>query len=174
MFIAHAPFGYVLSVAVKNHIRSTTIPPVLSIGACMLGAIAPDFDLLYLHLIDQGRTHHHRYFTHWPIVWALFIFICALAWLGWKRSRLPLTGLLFSIGGFSHMVLDSLVGDIWWFAPFVDRPFSIAHVPALYSPWWLNFLLHWSFTVELFICAGALWLYRERSRMRAKHRPPLV
>lgn len=63
-------------------------------------------------------------------------------------------------------VLDSVVGDIWWFAPFVDRPFALFTVPALYKPWWLNFFLHWSFALELAICAWALATYRRRRRTR--------
>lgn len=128
----------------------------------MLGAIAPDFDLAYLHLIDHGQVHHHRYFTHWPITWLSLTVISAYAFVMSKRKGLALPALLFGLGGFSHMLLDSLVGDIWWFAPFLDRPFSIARVAALYQPWWLNFVLHWSFAVELLICAWALMLYRTR------------
>ena len=169
MFIAHAPFGYVISVAVMNRVRST--PTKLLIVACMLGALAPDFDLAYLHLIEHGRTHHHRYFTHWPIIWISLTFICAIAYINAKRSGPALVGLMFSIGGFSHMILDSLVGDIWWFAPFLDLPFSFAHVPALYHPWWLNFVLHWSFVVELLICAWAFQVYRRRSRILASQGP---
>ena len=56
------------------------------------------------------------------------------------------------------MVQDSVVGDIWWFAPFIDRSF------ALYTPWWLNFVLHWSFALELAICAIAVITFRRRQR----------
>jgi hypothetical protein len=33
-----------------------------------------------------------------------------------------------------HLVLDSIVGDIWWLAPFVDRRYSLFTVPAVYGP----------------------------------------
>jgi inner membrane protein len=71
---------------------------------------------------------------------------------------------IFSAGGLLHMVLDSVVGDIWWFAPFIDRPFALFTVPALYTPWWLNFLLHWSFALELAICVGAVITFRRCQR----------
>jgi len=58
------------------------------------------------------------------------------------------------------MVLDSIVGDIWWFAPFVDQRFSLFTVPALYKPWWLNFILHWSFALELAVVGSAVYLWR--------------
>jgi hypothetical protein len=35
-------------------------------------------------------------------------------------------------------------------------------MPAIFKPWWLNFELHWSFAVELAICAWALPIYRRR------------
>lgn len=69
-----------------------------------------------------------------------------------------------SAGWLLHMVQDSVVGDIWWFAPFIDRPFALFTVPALHTPWWLNFLLHWSFALELAICVGAVITFRRRQR----------
>jgi hypothetical protein len=69
---------------------------------------------------------------------------------------------LFCLGGFIHLILDTIIGDIWWLAPFVDRPFSMFPVPARYHPWWLNFLLHWSFALELALWIGAFFLYRSR------------
>jgi inner membrane protein len=59
-----------------------------------------------------------------------------------------------------HLCLDSIVGDIWWLAPFVDRPFSLFTVPALYQPWWLNFLLHWSFGLELGLVVWAVFVWQ--------------
>lgn len=60
-----------------------------------------------------------------------------------------------------HLLLDTFVGDIWWGAPFYDQPLALFSVPARFSPWWLNFVLHWSFAVELAICGWAGWLYRQ-------------
>jgi hypothetical protein len=70
-----------------------------------------------------------------------------------------------------HLVLDSFVGDIWWFAPFIDRPYAMFTVPAIYTPWWLNFFLHWTFAVELGICVWALLIYRQRSNSSSKSTP---
>ena len=49
---------------------------------------------------------------------------------------------------------------VWWFAPFIDKPFALASVPAVYHPWWLNFILHWSFMLEVAILIWAGWLWR--------------
>ena len=40
-------------------------------------------------------------------------------------------------------------------APFVDQRFALVKVTARYKPWWLNFVVHWVFLVELSICACA-------------------
>jgi hypothetical protein len=72
------------------------------------------------------------------------------------------------LGEVLHVILDSLVGDIWWLAPFVDRSYALFTVPAVRSPWWMNFLLHWSFAVELAICFWALLVYRKRLKNRGK------
>lgn len=127
-----------------------------------MGAIAPDFDMLYFHFIEHGQTHHHRYITHWPVFWLGLIasnfIVCAL----WMRSALAFLALVFGLGGFLHVVLDSFVGDIWLFAPFLDKPFALFAVSARFKPWWLSFLLHWSFAVEIIICLWAYLLYRRR------------
>lgn len=59
------------------------------------------------------------------------------------------------------MSLDSIVGDVWWFAPLLDRPFALFTVPALYQPWWLNFILHWSFGLEISLWIWALLIFRK-------------
>jgi len=69
--------------------------------------------------------------------------------------------------GVLHMLLDSIVGDIWWFAPFVDQAYALFNVPARYQPWWLNFLLHWSFALELALWVWAFVLYRARRKPAA-------
>lgn len=71
--------------------------------------------------------------------------------------------LIFSVSGFIHMILDSIVGDIWWLAPFYNRPFSLVTVPSIYDPWWLNFIFHWSFFLEICLVVYALWILRRPS-----------
>lgn len=133
----------------------------------MIGALAPDFDLSYFYLIDHRQTHHHRYVTHWPALWLSLVAVSAI-WLRLKHApKVAFVSVIFCLGGLLHVVLDSFVGDIWWLAPFVDRPFALFTVPAVFAPWWLNFILHWSFAVELVISAWALFIYRRRRRRRA-------
>ncbi|HTY98851.1 MAG TPA: hypothetical protein VMB75_03375, partial [Rhodocyclaceae bacterium] len=105
----------------------------------------------------------HTYATHFPVLWAGLLLL-SLAWLRSGRGKdLAALATIFSLNGLLHMVLDSIVGDIWWFAPFWDQPFSIFPVRPHYKPWWTNFILHWSFALELLVTAWAIHLWR-RSR----------
>jgi hypothetical protein len=87
----------------------------------------------------------------------------SLLWLiAGQNRRTAMVAIFFTGNGLIHMLLDSLVGDIWWFAPFIDKPYSLFTVPALYKPWWINFIFHWSFAVELGIVLWAFGLWRHR------------
>lgn len=164
MFIAHMPSGYIFTTLLVERIRHLPACSSAVIAGGIVGALAPDFDMAYFYLVDHRQTHHHKYVTHWPMLW-LSLVLAAAVWLRLSKSpKGTFIALVFSLAGTLHIVLDSLVGDIWWFLPFVDRPFSLFTVPAVFKPWWLNFILHWSFAVELAICIWALLVYRRRSR----------
>ncbi len=162
MFIAHLPSGYLLSVSLLRRMRHIPATANTVILTGMLGALAPDFDLAYFQFIDHRQTHHHQYLTHWPLLWLTLTAAAGLWWRLARQSRAAFLSLVFGLGCVLHVILDSFVGDIWWLAPFVNRPFALFTVPAVYSPWWVNFILHWSFAVELVICGWALHLYRLR------------
>jgi inner membrane protein len=84
-------------------------------------------------------------------------------WLYMARNRSCATlAVIFSLNGLIHLFLDTIVGDIWWFAPFIDKSFALFIVPALYKPWWLNFLFHWSFALELAVVSWAAYLWKIR------------
>jgi inner membrane protein len=159
MFIGHLPAGYVTSKLLFPYFkaRGIVLRPYLWAGVC--GAIAPDLDMAYFYLVDHRQHHHHTYFPHFPIVWASLLIISVI-WLSTAqiKSRAGLAT-IFSLNGLIHMLLDSIVGDVWWFAPFVDKPFAFFTVPALYQPWWLNFILHWSFALELAVVLWAVFLW---------------
>lgn len=126
MFIAHLPAGYLLAKTIR--LRTPGRKAVMT--AALLGAIAPDLDLFYFYTLDGRQHHHHSYWTHYPSVWF------ALMLLAWGASR-----------------IDCIVGDIPLLAPWSMRFHALATVQAQYHPWWLNFLLHWSFFLELLIIA---------------------
>ncbi|MGZ4995104.1 MAG: metal-dependent hydrolase [Methylobacter sp.] len=163
MIIGHLPAGYIISKLLFPYFKSrgTSLRPFLWSG--VLGAIAPDLDMVYFHLIDHRQHHHHTYFTHFPVVWASLLVISIICFSTARFKSRAILVLIFSLNGFIHMLLDTIVGDIWWFAPFIDKPYAFFTVPTLYKPWWLNFILHWSFAVELAIVLWAFYLLRNSS-----------
>lgn len=154
MFIAHLPAGYLLA----KMLRSSSLGRKAVMAAALLGAIAPDLDLVYFYTVDARQHHHHSYWTHYPSIW---IVLMLTAWgisrfKHWRASGVWL--LVFSMSGFLHILLDCIVGDIPLLAPWSMRFYALAAVPAQYHPWWLNFLLHWSFLLELLIISAFAWL----------------
>ncbi|HEV7318975.1 MAG TPA: metal-dependent hydrolase [Ensifer sp.] len=152
MFIAHLPAGYLLSRPFARR-RPQQARAIVAVG--LLFSVLPDFDLAYFYLIDQRRTPHHDYWVHMPAFWLALAAIAALVlWASGQRRQLILVGVgLASV--LMHLVLDSVAADISWLQPFSDLRVNLVHVPALYKPWYLNFLLHWTFALELLIATVA-------------------
>lgn len=158
MFFAHLPAGYLIGRAMMNPpVRSPETRNRWMLAAGMIGAVFPDLDLLYLYLLDATPQHHHTYWTHLPVAWLGIGALAAIA--SRHRSRnFRLALLAFMLGWLSHLVLDTLVGHIWWLYPLRDQSFSIAEVENRHQPWWMNFILHWTMLVELVIIATAAWI----------------
>jgi inner membrane protein len=160
MFIAHLPAGYIAARAYCRHLGITPLSTIIMAG--LVGGMVPDIDLVYGSLVDGGRVHHHRYWTHLPLVW---LGISALAWsLRAKTRAWRHVIAVFLLAAWGHLLLDSVAGDIWWLWPWLDIPFSLVTIPSLHSHWWLNYLLHWTFALEVTIVAVA-------ARLKSPPRP---
>lgn len=167
MFIAHLPAGYLVTRAtIRRFVKNEAIAPQL-MAAGLTGSVFPDIDLIR-YFMDNGMRHHHTYWTHLPAVW-LVIIGSALVLSRITRNRTAtILWMIFGLNLFIHLVLDSIVGDIWWLWPWLDHPFAMATVPATHQPWYLNFLLHWSFSLEVALCLAAgvtLWRSRKSAGM---------
>ena len=124
---------------------------------CLLvGSLFPDVDLIYAYLIQHGHVHHHRLFTHVPFFWACLAL--ALPLLGRHRRAAA----AFLAGVALHLCLDSVVGDIMWAWPFSETFFHVVRVPHRFDLWWLSFFTHWTFAIELAICAAAALVLRSK------------
>ncbi|OZG71339.1 hypothetical protein BTA51_20515 [Hahella sp. CCB-MM4] len=161
MFIGHLPAGYVCSRYFHRWFGKGFDSPKRWMAACLLGAIAPDFDLLYFYLFDNRQHHHHSYWSHFPVVWLSMLSLCSCFLMTRLRSQGWLA-FLFSVNGIIHLLLDSIVGDVRWLAPFSDNTFALIEVKALHDPWWINFFLHWTFGLELIILGWAIYLATRR------------
>jgi len=133
--------------------------PLAAFGVGLAASVLPDVDIVWFYLVD-GRQHpHHDYLFHAPLFWAA---VCAVWWVGGRWLGYARAGLYagFAFAGlWLHMALDSFAAEIRWLWPFSDTRFEITRVPDQGYDWWVwNFVLHWTFAVELAICAAALAL----------------
>jgi inner membrane protein len=158
MLIGHLPAGYLLSRLCRRKAARV---------ALLVGSILPDLNMLYFYFVDAGRVHHHGYPTHIPAYWT-GVALCL--WLLSKRSRLKgVTRVLgWGVAGVGlHLLLDSVAGDIRWLAPFSTQAFSLVHVQATRGLWIWNFVLHWTFLLEVgLVVVAAEVLAREQAQRR--------
>ncbi len=163
MIVGHLPAGYLYGRFVSAKLAGTRADPRQVLIAALVGSVFPDIDMLYFLLVDERQHHHHTYWTHYPIVWLAFLFAAFIVFrLCSRRRREAVLAMIFTSAAILHLVLDSIVGDVRWFAPFVDRTYAMFSVPALHQPWWFNFVLHWSFGLEILLSAWALWCWRRQ------------
>lgn len=112
MIIGHLPAGYIAAKLLFPRFEGEGITIIKFLWAGIFGAIAPDLDMVYFHLIDHRQHHHHTYFTHFPILWASLLLI-SVSWFYMAQSRANSTiALIFSLNGFIHNVSIDGTG-IW-------------------------------------------------------------
>jgi hypothetical protein len=161
MIFGHLPAGYICSKLLYARLRGSEVDFQRFLMWGLAGSVAPDLDLVYFFLFDHRQHHHHTYWSHYPLVW-LSLLLLSVIWLYTQRGRkLAISLVIFSLNGVIHMVMDTLVGDIIWLAPFNKSMFSLFIVPAKYSAWWFNFLLHWSILLEIVVMGSALYLWQK-------------
>jgi hypothetical protein len=156
VIVAHLPAGYLLA-------RSFRGP---AFAAALAGAVVPDLDMLAFHLIHERAFHHHHYWVHIPGFWALVGMATASVLWSIGAARHILVLLAFLAGVALHLVLDGLAGGIAWAWPLSGELHALVDVPARFDWWVWNFLLHWTFALELAICtaAGVAFLHDRRAR----------
>ena len=165
MFIGHLPAGYLATRALirtSRFSRTSNRRWLWVVG--LVGSVLPDIDLFWFYLVDGRMHHHHSYWTHLPAFWFLLLSICWLLLRGrvWREMLV-----VFGVGVFLHLVLDTMAGRIAWLCPFDCNGVGLIEVPSLYQPWWLNFFLHWTFAVEILVMVLAVVAFRhDRAVMR--------
>lgn len=170
MFIAHAPAGYLMArYAFPDSLKRTR---GLWITALFF-SVAPDLDLFWFYTFGKRAVAHHAYVTHWPLFWVLLAAAgLALSCLRRKSGWRPYIAVALA-GALLHCALDSVAAEIYWLAPFSMRSVNLIHIPAAYDWWVWNFILHWTFALELGICIAAFvtWLKGRRKNSLTVSRP---
>ena len=161
MLTAHAPAGYAVSkLAVSmGWIPKSAASPRTAIGVGVFAALLPDLDMLYFLTIDQRQHLHHSYWTHIPLFW---VAVCGAAIIGSFLLRchriIPLI-VLAGVNLLLHCFLDTIVAGILWHKPFSHRYTVFAEVPNVYPYTALNFILHWTFVLEVLVWLAALGMF---------------
>jgi hypothetical protein len=173
MFVAHMPAAYLVGKMIAQRWPQAMRPAVWC--ALLLGSIAPDLDLLYFYWLSDRSINHHVYPPHVPIVWLLTTVLGFLALrVGPQRWRAvgTMPWLMFCIGWWLHLVLDTVAGGIWWLWPWVTTPYVLMPiVPRRFDNGWLNLLSHPLMAIELVIVATAIGRWRlSRAPVRCKRR----
>ncbi len=151
MFLAHIPAGYLLTKRIETRWRRSGLMP-LGLAASVL----PDLDLICFYLVDHRRVLHHEYWTHVPFWWATIAATWYLGFAVMTRRTAGARSAVFFGNIFLHLLLDTIVGRVAWLAPFSRRAFDLVTVPASHHWWVWNFVLHWTFALEILVGAWAV------------------
>jgi zinc dependent phospholipase C len=99
-----------------------------------VGSVFPDLDMIWFYFFDHQRTHHHLYWTRVPAFWLTVSAGVVLALAAKRELRPPVALWFFLLGILSHLLLDSIIGNIYWLLPYSHQPFSLFTVNPQYSP----------------------------------------
>lgn len=150
MFIAHLPAGYLLTTRLQTKLQTRGL---LWLG--LLASVTPDFDLAYFYFLDQRQTLHHAYWTHIPAFWFFILAVALLLGFFIRKAWYRPAVIIFFANIFLHFVLDTFVAGIKWVYPVSLISLRVFQVPAMQDLWILNFILHWTFALELLILIWA-------------------
>jgi inner membrane protein len=174
MFIAHLPAGYCLTtLLLSRFVRRENHPAYrrclwIGLGASLL----PDLDLIYFYLIDLRRHVHHGYITHIPFYWLAGGLLAGLSGALLRRRWVPGYTIIVIANVMLHLLLDSVASRIRWCLPISDRSLGLFHVTSRYGWWVWNYILHWTFGLEIMIvvAAGCLLYYKNTSESEKRLR----
>lgn len=159
MFIAHAPAGYLVTKFVlhRSSLHQQRDAKML-LRSGMLASVFPDIDMLYFYLLDHRQHLHHSYWTHIPFWWLVILAIGLGYGAITRNARWRRVVQIVAVNVFLHLLLDTVAAKIRWFAPFSRIGICLFEVPSRYGWWIWNYLLHWTFGIEILITAIALYV----------------
>ncbi len=161
MFIGHVPAGFLWTEFFMTVSKQATIvlprSRILLIGIC--SSLIPDLDLFYFYIIDHRKNLHHSYWTHIPLFWIAAFSIWILAAYAFKQSKLLAVGIISGSNILLHLALDTITGKIGWLYPFSNIDIVLVNVPAVHEWWVWNFVLHWTFFIEITLFVTAFYVF---------------
>jgi inner membrane protein len=174
VFIAHLPAGYLATRLILHHHPAPEPLRRRLLALGMIASVLPDLDLLWFYFVDHRRQVHHAYLPHLPLAWIALFAVAALVLRVRGAGRTAwLVMVVFASNILLHVLLDTTAGGIRWLWPFSRAEFAMSHVEARHQPWVLNFILHWTFALELAILAAAVWYASQRRVTERVAKPDL-
>lgn len=134
-------------------------------GLGLAASVLPDLDLAWFFTVDRRQPVHHAYLTHKPGAWLIALAVAATVMRMLRAGRTAWLALgVLAANVMLHLALDTTAGGIRWLWPVSEQELVLSHVAARHEPWWLNFVLHWTFALELAIAAAAVaWWIQART-----------
>ena len=154
MLISHVPAGYIITRIADNILSRQQIRAIHRRAFyfwAFVGSVFPDIDMFYYYFIDKRQHLHHEYLTHIPFFWICSISLTMLFSAILKKHAARIYIYIFSINIFLHLFLDTLIGKIKWLYPFSEKFIFFFDVPTVYDNWIWNFVIHWTFMIEILI-----------------------
>ena len=187
MFIAHAPFSYVVNEGIqgKNIKKLKFSKEVIVAFWSLFCGILPDFDFLVLLAFRRPSFSHHDLITHTPVFWIGIYFLVLILYKIFfrffnKKTKEFLDGKFFKIlantlliGTLSHLLADLLVGGIMVLYPFSTNDFSLLQTffPINYfTGYYLSFYL----AIEILIVAVFLVVFSRKFMQKQKWDEPIA
>ncbi len=162
MLIGHLPAAYLLGRTVCISVLSKQLNSRAIILAALVGGIVPDLDLIYFYSIGGKQVVHHQYWSHIPFYWVvIYLSFSLITFLCQNLKAFKIVSVAFS-AIVLHLALDTITGQIHWLYPISATTFTLVPVPAVHGWWVSNFLLHWTFVIELLLIILALFAYIKR------------
>jgi inner membrane protein len=168
MVLGHLPVGYIISQRLFRTIKTRQVKERTFMFWGLSGSIAPDADMLYYYLFDYRLYSHHHYVTHLPLWW-VFLLLVSFVWLllAKNRRQYPVYAIIFTLGGFVHILLDTIVGgSMLLLAPFSDTHFCL--VPHV--PWDATQYKLLSYGLEVLVMVWALLVWTGNRARREAYR----
>jgi len=162
MLIAHLPSGYLLGISINKLSTKFSFTYKSVTVAALAGSVVPDIDLVYFYTVDAKQHLHHTYWTHMPLFWCVLYIPMAVAMRCSKDSKAIILLSIAFAGVLLHLALDTLTGSINWLYPITSNGHALVTVPTVHKWWILNFLLHWTFLLEIGIAIIAFFVHTRR------------
>jgi inner membrane protein len=156
---AHLPAGYITCRLLYSTFEKRIHAYSTYLFWGLFGAVAPDLDRFLQVMSDSSdETLKHDYFTHYPLFWLLLCMISYM-WLSSSNNQNPVSAFMFSLGGFIHTILDTVIGRISWFAPFSQEKYGIVSLVRHYDPSMLPDFWNFGYLLDFLIILWAFTLW---------------